>query len=400
MPQTAPGNRRLVALLAPAGPAFVDEVTRCWDAGDAVAPLDPRLPAAQTRRLLDLLRPAVLRTTDGEESLADAAPVDEGVAAVLTTSGSQGRPKAVELTATALAASADATAARLGLSPPQRWLCCLPVAHIAGFQIITRSLRAGTTPVVLPRFDPRAVAQVAAAGSAQVVSLVPTMLSRLLDVGVDLSGFAHVLVGGAALPAALRGRAEEAGAAIIETYGMTETCGGCVYDGRPLDGVEVAVDDDGRVLLRGPVLLRGYRGEAAAPVSADGWFRTGDIGRLTPHGLEVLGRGDELVVTGGNNVAPDAVAGALATLPSVAAAAVVPRPDPDLGHALVAVVVPADPARPPTLEAVRAGLAAALPPYALPRDLVLREALPLLPSGKVDHNRLIGEVTAPRPPPG
>jgi O-succinylbenzoic acid--CoA ligase len=191
--------------------------------------------------------------------------------------------KGVELSAAALRHSARASLDRVGARPGERWLCCLPVTHVAGLQVLVRSLVGGTEPVLATSADAEALA---ASGCAHV-SLVPTQLQRLLghdgaDQSTPLAGFSCVLLGGAAAPASLLAAARDAGVPVVTTYGMTETCGGCVYDGVPLDGVRAEVRDDGRIWLSGPVLFSGYRGGPRAP--ADGWFRTGDLGLLDAEG--------------------------------------------------------------------------------------------------------------------
>ncbi len=303
----------------------------------------------------------------------DAAD-DPGPLAV-ETSGSTGAPKRVLLSRAAMRASADATHARLG--GPGQWLLNLPPAYVAGLQVLFRSVRAGTTPVTSAD---------ALTGERRYLSLVPTQLTRMLDEAADverLRGFDTVLVGGARLDPALRGRAEEAGVRVVATYGMSETCGGCVYDGVPLDGVEVDLAPDGRVRLGGPVLFDGYDGrpDLTAQVLRDGLFVTADLGRLVDGRLQVLGRVDDVVVSGGVNVATGAVAGRLREHPTVRGAEVVGVPDDEWGRAVVAVVVAGD----LTLAAARDWVAGTLPRTWAPRRLVPVDALPLLANGKTDR---------------
>ncbi|MDN5861011.1 MAG: AMP-binding protein, partial [Pseudonocardia sp.] len=293
---------------------------------------------------LDGRGPAVLPAT------TDPGPVGDpgGAALVIATSGSTGHPRRVLLSAAALRASAGATAARLG--GPGRWLLALPAEHVAGAQVVVRSVLSGSAPVVQDLragFRPGAFA--AAAGrlgpGRRYTSLVPTQLARLLDdpdraVGEALLGFDAVLVGGAALPAALRERARAAGVPVVATYGMSETAGGCVYDGVPLDGVTVALDD-GRIVVGGPTVADGYLGLPAetAAVFRGGTFRTGDLGRIEDGRLQVLGRIDDVIVTGGENVAPAAVERVLQAQPGVRAACVVGVADPEWGQAVAAALV-------------------------------------------------------------
>jgi O-succinylbenzoic acid--CoA ligase len=291
--------------------------------------------------------------------------------------------------------SARASLARVGARPGERWLCCLPVTYIAGLQVLVRSLVSGTDPVLAERAD----AQTVAASGCVHVSLVPTQLRRLLDVDIPtnqdvprpLAGFRSVLLGGAAAPPGLLEAARAAGVPVVTTYGMTETCGGCVYDGIPLDGVQVRIGDGERIWIGGPVLFSGYVGGSRAP--GDGWFRTGDLGRVDPAGrLVVRGRGDDVINTGGHKVVPGEVAAALQAHPGVRDAAVLGQPDPEWGERVVAVVVPADPADPPTLELLRLHVRERLPRYAAPSRVVMVDAVPMLPSGKHDLARLRREL--------
>jgi O-succinylbenzoic acid--CoA ligase len=382
------GRSRLVAVRLPAGEAFLAVLGVIWAAGEAILPVDPALPAPALGRMLEELRPAAIVDEHGRHALPGGAGVDPDVAVVIATSGSGGRPKGVELDHAALAASARATAGRIGSEPGDRWLCCLPPHHIAGFQVVARAHHAGAGLELHPRFDVAAVA----ASDATLTSLVPTMLRRLLEAGVDLSRFRRILVGGAAVPAALGERAQRAGARLAVTYGMTETCGGCVYDGFPLDGVRVRIDAEGRIRIHGPMLLHGYRDRSAAAAGGlvDGWFVTSDLGRLDEHGrLEVLGRADRVIVTGGSNVVAEHVEAVLAAHPRVAESVVIGRPDPEWGQLVVAVVVPSDPEDPPSLAELRAHVGARAPAYAAPRSVEVVPALPLLATGKVDHAAVV-----------
>jgi O-succinylbenzoic acid--CoA ligase len=213
-----------------------------------------------------------------------------------------------------------------------------------------------------------------------------------------LAGFSSVLLGGAAAPARLLAAARAAGVPVVTTYGMTETCGGCVYDGVPLDGVRVKIGDDERICIAGPVLFSGYRpsvggSRGVAPPDATAWFRTGDLGRLDESGrLTVRGRADDVINTGGHKVVPGEVAAALESCPGVRDVAVVGQPDPEWGERVVAVVAPADPADPPGLELLRLHVRDRLPRYAAPSRVVMVDAVPMLPSGKHDIARLRQEL--------
>jgi len=307
---------------------------------------------------------------------------------VIETSGSTGRPKRVALSRAAMLASVDATHARLG--GPGQWVLNLPPHHVAGVQVLFRSVVAGVEPVVAT--DPVAAVEALTAQRAYL-SLVPTQLVRALrddHVTEALTRFDTVLVGGGPLDPRVRAEAEARGVRVVQSYGMSETCGGCVYDGRPLDGVRLRIDDDGQVLVGGAVLFDGYEGDPGrtAEVLADGWLRTADLGRITDDGrLEVLGRVDDVVISGGVNVPTPAVARMLRDHPSVEDVHVVGVPDAEWGSRVVAVVV-ADPV--PPLDELRDLVT---PRSWAPRALVAVDALPLLANGKVDRLR-VEEVAA------
>jgi o-succinylbenzoate---CoA ligase len=374
----------LVAIALPR-PAAARAIVASWEAAEAVLPLDPDAPEPELKGILAAAGPTHLLDGDGRRPLAGGQPAEAGVAAVVATSGTAGAPKVVELGADAIRWSALATSAALGAGPGDRWLCCVPVHGVAGLAVLARAWHTGLPVEVHDGFDPAAVG--AAAGRATLVSLVPAMLRRLLAAGDAASRFRRVLLGGGPVPADLAQEAWERRVGLVRTYGLTETFGGMAHDGHPLDGAEVRVaDPEGEILVRGPMLFRRYRGEPARTAAAlrDGWLHTGDLGRVGPDGrLVVLGRVDELVISGGVNVHPDEVEAVLAAHPGVAEVAVAGRADPDWGQRVTAFVVPRDPARPPTLEELRAFSRERLAAAKAPRELVLVPALPRGPSGKL-----------------
>jgi O-succinylbenzoic acid--CoA ligase len=353
---------------------LVDALRRALDGGPPVLPLAPGAPG-----------PA-----------ADPPP---GTAVVITTSGSTGEPKFVALTAAALRASADATATRLG--GPARWLLALPAEHVAGVQVIVRALLAGAPPQVLDlrggfRPDEFAAATARLGDGPRHTSLVPTQLLRLLDAGDPgpLRSYRAVLVGGAALDARVHARARDAGITVVATYGMSETAGGCVYDGVPLDGVTADLDADGRILLGGPTLATGYVGRPDAAAFTGGRFRTGDLGEWRDGRLVVLGRADDMIVTGGEKVAPAAVERVLVAQPGVRAACVVGVPDVEWGQVVAAAVVRGPgPDDRRLREAVRAELGRA----AVPRRLVDVAEIPLRGIGKPDRAAVTALVAPDHP---
>jgi o-succinylbenzoate---CoA ligase len=383
---SGPSARALIDVSVPPGPAVLDLLdplrAALSGAGPALA-----LRAHQTPGTQPLTLPAVPDEADGTDPLA----------VCVTTSGSTGAAKTVLLPASALLASAAATHDRLGGAG--QWLLALPGQHVAGLQVLVRSLVSRTRPAVIEpgAFTPAAFAAATEGMSptrTRYTSLVPTQLVRLLDDAralTALRSFRAVLVGGAGTPPSLLAAARAAQVPVVTTYGMSETCGGCVYDGVPLDGVQVRLEA-GRVLLSGPVLARGYLGDPVGTARAfthddDGarWFRTDDAGTLDDGVLSVLGRLDDMIVTGGVNVAPAPVEALLAQWPGVREAVVVGVPDPQWGHRVGAALVLQPDSPVPALDQVRARISAVLGAPSAPRQLIVLDALPLRGPGKPDR---------------
>ncbi|MCW2858199.1 MAG: hypothetical protein JWR52_3814 [Marmoricola sp.] len=300
---------------------------------------------------------ALLREWDAAE---DPRPL------VIETSGSTGQPKRVMLSREAMRVSADATHLRLG--GPGQWALNLPPTYVAGVQVLFRTVRAG-------------------AASRRYYSAVPTQLVRLLrhdDEVEKLRAFDAVLIGGASLRAEVRREAERRGVRIVQTYGMSETCGGCVYDGEPLDGVEVRIEDD-QVLVRGPVLFDGYEGEPerTAAAFADGWLVTSDLGHWAEDGrLRIDGRADDVIISGGVKVPAQSVADAISRDLKGTPVAVVGVEDPEWGERVVAVVEVIGSRSSVSLDYLRNLIE---PRAWAPRQLVMVQQLPLLPNGKPDR---------------
>jgi O-succinylbenzoic acid--CoA ligase len=376
---------------------FVDALRAIWDTGDAAAPLDPRLPVAARRTMLEALRPTRIVGSDGEQhGLPDGVPAEVGDALVVATSGTSGQPKGVVLTHDAVAASARATSARLDVDPRRHtWLACLPLAHIGGLSVVTRALLNDTPLVVMPGFEAEAVEAAGRSGRATHVSLVATALRR-----VDPSAFTCIVLGGSRPPVVLPPNA-------VATYGLTETGSGIVYDGWPLDGVDIALRHDdgtfsfgakgaatsreGEIIVRAPMLFRCYRdggdGRVAGPDGNPSWFATGDAGHLAADGsLVVSGRIDDVITTGAEKVWPEVVERVLSEHPGVAEVAVWKRSDPEWGERVVAWVVPVDDA--PSLDELRRVVADTIAPWAAPKELVIVEDLPRTASGKVRRRAL------------
>ena len=343
------------------------------------------------------------------ESLRAGEPIDDDIALVVSTSGTTGVPKGAMLTASALTASAEATHRRLG--GPGRWLLALPAYHVAGLQVLVRSVVAGTTPVAVSAgFDGAELASaVTSLGSGRrYASLVAAQLDRALRdpaAAAALASLDAVLIGGGPMPQGVAERASAARISVVRTYGMSETAGGCVYDGVPLDGVRVRVErsatshdgaegsatsNDGRVVLGGATLAKGYRNAVQPdPFAEPGWFRTDDIGAVDDSGvLRVLGRVDDAISTGGLTVLPQLVEAALAGHPAVADCAVFGVADERLGERVVAAIVVATACAAPTLAELRAHVASTLPSTAAPREVHIVDELPRRGIGKVDRREL------------
>ncbi|MGO8767683.1 MAG: o-succinylbenzoate--CoA ligase [Mycobacterium sp.] len=322
--------------------------------------------------------------------------IDDDVAVVVTTSGTTGAPKGALLTAAALTASATATHDRLG--GPGNWLLALPPYHIAGVQVLVRSVLAGTIPVELDvsaGFDvtelPAAVRKLAP--GRRYASLITAQLAKALTDPAATAVLAEldaVLLGGGPAPRPVLDAAAAAGITVVRTYGMSETAGGCVYDGVPLDGVLVRVAAGGRIVIGGATLAKGYRNPVEPdPFAEPGWFCTDDLGAVDSGVLTVLGRADDAVSTGGLTVLPQPVEAALATHPAVSDCAVFGLADDRLGQRVVAAIVVNDGYEPPTLEELRSHVTRTLAATAAPRELHVVYALPRRGIGKVDRKALV-----------
>ena len=375
----------LVAIAVPGGQRYVDAIARVWDRGDAFMPVDPRLPEAERRRVFESLAPSSVIGHDGAETtLTGGRPVEPGDAVVLATSGTTGLPRGVVHTHRSVAASAAATSAALGVDPAtDRWLACLPLAHIGGLSVVMRAMLTGTPVEVHDGFDAALVLDAAERG-ATLVSLVTRALAQ-----VPAERFRVILIGGAAPP-------PDRPANVIATYGMTETGSGVVYNTVPIDGVEIRIDGSGDVALRGPMLLRCYR-DGTDPRVPGGWFPTGDVGGWAPDGsLSIEGRRGDVIITGGEKVWPARAEAVLERLDGVAEVALIGRPHPQWGHEVVALLVPTDPSRPPALGVLRDAVKAELPAWYAPQSVELHTGpLPRTELGKLRRSAL--STGEPRP---
>lgn len=366
----------------------------------AVAP--DRLPAyvEALTAMLEGTGPALLpHAADEPAPQLPSGPAPDDLGLVVSTSGSTGAPKRAALTRANLVASATATHDRLG--GPGQWLLAMPAHHIAGTQVLVRSILARRPPILLnlaDGFDPVDIVDALAWAppSRRYTALVPTQLARILDderALAALTTFDGVLVGGASTSPGLLSRAREAGVAVVTTYGMSETAGGCVYDGVALDGTTVSVDDNGRVGLSGPTVAAGYLGDpdrtAGAfdthPDTGVRTFWTDDLGEVHEGRLRILGRRDDVIVTGGLKVAPRTVEEAALSLPEIRDAVVVATPHDEWGQAVSLAAVTATHL---TLREVRDALRDALPAHALPTRLLTLAQIPTRGPGKPDRGAI------------
>lgn len=356
---------RLVALDMPTDGAWVDTVRRVWDRGDAVLPVDQRLPRPAKAALFAALRPHEVVSAHGDSRFDDALDTEPGDALVIATSGSTGTPKGVVHTMDSLVASARATSRALDPREGDAWLACLPVAHIGGFSVVSRAVLTDTPLEVHDGFDAERVN----ASSCSLTSLVPTALAR-----VDPTRFRRILLGGSRPPV-------DRPANCVATYGMTETGSGVVYDGRAIDGVEVRVAD-GEILVRAPMLMRAYR-DGSTAIDGDGWLHTGDSGTLSSDGrLSVDGRIGDVIVTGGEKVWPESVERVLSAV--VNDVAVVGRPDPEWGQRVMIVHTGVA----PSLAAIREHVKGSLPAYCAPTLRLRVDTIPRTSSGKIRRAEL------------
>jgi len=367
--------------------------------GATLLPLSPRLTAAERAAIVaaeepivDLDDPGLLTQTEADMPLLGEHDMDDVCARVLT-SGSTGSPRPVGLTYGNFLWNAVGSGFNIGVDPADRWLCCVPLSHIAGLGIVMRSVIYGTAAVIHDGFDVDRVAASLRDDGITLVSLVTTMLTRLLDAGADLSGPRAILVGGGPVPQEVLEEALAKGATVVQTYGLTETCSQVTTlapadsrrkvgsAGRPLLTTHLRIAPDGEILIQGPTV---------APGRADdgGWLHTGDLGEIDEEGfLYVRDRIDDLIVSGGENVVPAEVEAVLLRHPAVADAAVVGREDPEWQQAVTAVVVLENGAA-VTPEELRRHCAESLAGFKVPKRVELVAALPRTPSGKLMRRAL------------
>lgn len=368
--------RELVAIDMPAGDAFVNVLRKVWDSGDAVLPIDQRLPEVARKNLITQFKVSSLIGADGlRVKVAPGEPVDEGDALVVATSGSTGEPKGVVHTHGSIKAAVANTGARLGCSAADHWLACISLAHVGGLSVVLRALHFGSQLTIESRAD-KATIESAVKNGANMTSLVPTILHS-----VDISNFKTVLVGGAHTSTNLPSNA-------ISTYGLTETFGGVVYNGEPIDGVEIRIGTDSEIEIRCDSLLRTYR-NGIDPKNSEGWLHTGDLGEFKDGKLSVLGRKDDLIKTGGYKVWPIAVENSLRQHEVVADVVVAGTPDEKWGQTVTAWVVLRPDTKSLRLEDLSKHVRLTLPDYCAPKKVFIVDEIPRSSLGKALMSELV-----------
>jgi O-succinylbenzoic acid--CoA ligase len=364
----------LVCLDVPCGEAMIQRIKQAWDSGDAVFPLDQRLPQAERQRILDAIQPTVM--FNGVDNVRlEGIPVEKGDAVVMATSGTTGTAKGVIHTHSSVTASAIATSERLSVNERDTWFACLPPAHIGGFSVILRSLATNTPVITAPHFSVEAFNN-AADNGATLVSLVATALAR-----VNAQRYRTIILGGSRPPADLPENC-------VTTYGMTETGSGVFYNRAPLTGIETDIRD-GVIYLRGPMLMRGYR-NAPTPIDHDGWLRTGDLGSFENGLITVFGREGDLIITGGENVWPEQVEERLRQHPQISDVCVAGVDDQEWGQIVSAWIVTTDKAE-LALKDIRSFVKETLPPHCAPKSVTHVAEIPRTALGKPRRSELVAE---------
>jgi O-succinylbenzoic acid--CoA ligase len=375
------GDRVALAL---AGQELVVALHGCLAIGAVAVPIDLRLREDEQQARTAGAVTVVSEPLDGAPAPLRQAVALEEIATIMHTSGTAAAPRPVALSYDNWLWNAIGSALALGLDPQERWLCPMPLAHVGGLSVQLRSAIYATTVVLHDRFDTEAVlgALMDPARAVTLVSLVPTMLARLLDAGLrEPPTLRWALLGGGPIAPALLVAAGAAGVNVAPSYGMTEACSQIATNGLALLGTELRIADDGEILVRGPSVARGALGD-------DGWLHTGDLGALDGRGrLTITGRKADRIVSGGENIAPAEVEAVLLEHPAVADAAVVGVPDPEWGEAVAAyVVLRAGMAS--DGEALRAHCARKLAGFKVPKAIRLVSGLPRGETGKLRRRDL------------
>ena len=364
--------RKLVGIDIPLSAQFVTALQDIWNAGDCAFPIDQRLAQKQKAQFVEEFFVDEIVTTEGHSVLGTrGSNIADNDAVLFTTSGSSGTPKGVIHTHDSLRANADIVARHFGDTSQMHWLACLPPSHVGGFGVISRALIWNCQLTTLPQFDAEQVESAARRGTTHT-SLVATALGR-----INSQLFQRILLGGAKPPPNLPPN-------VTTTYGLTETMGGVVYGRTALSGVEVSISEEQEILVRGPVLMnRYYQQQIGHPIDVDGWLHTGDLGSMSvDNQLSVTGRRSELIISGGENIWPEAVEAALTSHPDVSDVCVVGIDDQEWGQRAVAFIVPTKTSQTHSLAEWRDHVAETLPRFMAPRQVVLVDSIPRGALGK------------------
>ena len=376
--------RKLVGIDIPLSAEFVRALQDIWNAGDCAFPIDQRLVQKQKAQLVDEFFVDEIVTTEGRSVLgAQGSTITENDAVLFTTSGSSGTPKGVIHTHDSLRANADIVAQYFGDTSQMHWLACLPPSHVGGFGVISRALIWNCQLTTLPQFDAGQVDSLARQGVTHT-SLVATALGR-----INSELFERILLGGAKPPPNLPPN-------VTTTYGLTETMGGVVYNRTALSGIEISISEEQEILVRGPVLMnRYYQQQLGHPIDVDGWLHTGDLGTMSvDNQLSVTGRRSELIISGGENIWPEAVEAALTSHPDVNDVCVVGIDDQEWGQRVVAFIVAAKTSQTHSLAEWRDHVAETLPRFMAPRQVVLVDSIPRSALGKPQRQALKETLTS------
>ncbi len=370
--------RELIAIDLPPGPDFVIALNEIWNNGDAVLPIDQRLPRVAREELLKQLKVKEVITSSERLHLDNSQPVEDGDALVIATSGSTGTPKGVVHTHASINSAIQITGTRLNCTSDDHWLACLSLGHVGGLSVVLRAMSYKSKLSFVDHIDQDSI-NMALKSGATMTSLVPTVLQS-----VDVRQFRTVLIGGAQASGALPPN-------VVTTYGLTETMGGVIYNEVPLDQVEIRISADTEIQIKSPTLFRCYRGSTDTKITS-GWFNTGDLGELVGGKLKVHGRKDELINTGGYKVWPSSVAADIQKIDQVSDVVVAGTPDDKWGSAVTAWIVLKKPTTTLKLEDVRQHVKMTLPDYCAPQKIYLVAEIPRSALGKpkfVELNKMV-----------
>jgi O-succinylbenzoic acid--CoA ligase len=371
--------RELIAIDLPPGPDFVIALNEIWNNGDAVLPIDQRLPRVARQEMLKQLKAKEVITSNNERlHLDNSQPVEDGDALIIATSGSTGTPKGVVHTHESINSAIQITGARLNCSSDDHWLACLSLAHVGGLSVVLRAMSYKSKLSFVDHIDQDSI-NMALKSGATMTSLVPTVLQS-----VDVRQFRTVLIGGAQAPGVMPPN-------VVTTYGLTETMGGVIYNEVPLDQVEIRISAETEIQIKSPTLFRCYRDGTDTKITS-GWFNTGDLGELVGGKLKVHGRKDELINTGGYKVWPSSVADVIREIDQVSDVIVAGTPDDKWGSAVTAWIVLKKPATTLKFEDVRQHVKTTLPDYCAPQKIYIVAEIPRSALGKpkfVELNKMV-----------